>query len=219
MTSMAETNLAYREGEHPVHGTWLSVDVVAFTEDVDEARVVLIRRRGEPHRGTTTLPGGLLAAWHGETVEQAARRVVAEKAGTEIIGGVVPVGVVSDPSRDERGHTVSVVVAARVPAGVSGAVLASDIPEDMPFGHTRLVRDALLTINGRLLTDPELTHALLGDETTFPRVLALLRACGPVTESAARARWGRSPLYQPTARMAAGGRKAGRPTSIYRWSA
>ena len=218
MTSMRETNLSYRDGEHPVHGTWLSVDVVALTEDAGEARVVLIQRHGEPHRGATTLPGGLLAAWDGETVEQAARRIIAEKAGTHITGGVVTVGVVSDPGRDERGHTVSVVVAARVPAAVPGAVPAGAIPDGMPFGHTGMAGDALSTINGRLLTDPELTRALLGDETTFPSVLALLRACGPVTESGARARWGRCSLYRRTTEMASGDGKAGRPTSIYRWS-
>ncbi|MBX9979181.1 MAG: NUDIX domain-containing protein, partial [Mycobacterium gordonae] len=90
--------------------TWLSVDVVALTEDEPVPRIVLIRRAGTPHRGATTLPGGLLDAEHGETVEQAARRIVQQKAGARVTSGVAIVDVVSDPTRDERGHTVSIVV-------------------------------------------------------------------------------------------------------------
>jgi len=86
MRSMAESNLAVRPGDHPVHGTWLSVDVVALTDD-PEPKIVLIERAGAPHKGETTLPGGLLAAWDGETVEQCARRIMRDKAGTELTGG------------------------------------------------------------------------------------------------------------------------------------
>ncbi|MGC7255688.1 NUDIX hydrolase, partial [Mycobacteroides abscessus subsp. massiliense] len=81
-----------------------------------------------PHKGETTLPGGLLAAWDGETVEQCARRIVRDKAGTELTGGVAVVDVISDPDRDERGHTVSIVVVARVPAEATGAVPVIQIP-------------------------------------------------------------------------------------------
>lgn len=64
MRSMTESNLAVRAGDHPVHGTWLSVDVVALTDD-PEPKIVLIERAGAPHKGEITLPGGLLAAWEG----------------------------------------------------------------------------------------------------------------------------------------------------------
>jgi 8-oxo-dGTP diphosphatase len=214
MTSLKETNLMYADGEHSVYGTWLSVDVVALTEDRDEARVVLIKRKGTPHRGKTTLPGGLLAAWDGEMIEQAARRVMVEKAGVEITGGVTAIDVVSDPHRDERGHTVSVVVVTRVPAGlpagVPGAVFAEDVPDDMPFGHSRMLRSALNKIGERLLHDRGVTYALLGDTTTAADTFALLRACTPTNDPAARARLKRSSLYAATAetRGATGGRGA-----------
>lgn len=45
MRSMRDTNLAYESGDHPLHGTWLSVDVVALSED-PQPRIVLIERRG-----------------------------------------------------------------------------------------------------------------------------------------------------------------------------
>lgn len=194
--------------------TWLSVDVVALTEDEPVPRIVLIRRAGTPHQGATTLPGGLLAAADGETVEQAARRIVRQKVGAEITGGVAIVDVISNPLRDERGHTVSIVVAARVPAGTKGAVPLTEVPDGMPFQHTAIARAALARIGERLLTDANTTYALLGPQTNFVEVYSLLRACTSITDTAARARLDRSPLYARTdrSRKPAG---SGRPARVY----
>jgi 8-oxo-dGTP diphosphatase len=217
MSSLRETNLAYKGGEHSIHGTWLSVDVVALTQDVDAARVALITRAGQPHRGATTLPGGLLAAWNEETVEQAARRVIREKAGAEGIGGVAILDVVSDPGRDERGHTVSIVVGVRIAAGTPGAVRVDDLPADMPFGHTAMVRKALAKIDTGLFTDPALTYALLGDVTTLAEVMALARACDPeASESTVGSRLRRCGMYEAAPALS---RKretgAGRPALVF----
>lgn len=214
MTSMKETNLFYPDGEQPAHGTWLSVDVVALTEDEPEARVALIRRAGTPHAGAITLPGGLLAAWNGETVEQAARRIVREKVGVDVTSDIAVLDVVSDPLRDERGHTVSIVVAARVPETTDGAVTVSELPESMPFAHTEIARSALTRIGERLLSDPSTTYALLGEETNFGEVYSVLSACMPITETAARARLDRSELYTRTDRQKKSP-KAGRPARVY----
>lgn len=197
MTSLRETNLVYQNGEHSIHGTWLSVDVIALTRDIDEVRVALITRTGQPHRGATTLPGGLLAAWNQETVEQAARRIIQEKAGTEVCSGVAILDVVSDPGRDERGHTVSIVVGVRIPADSPGAVRIDAIPDDMPFGHSAMVRAALAKINTGLFSDPALTYALLGDATTITDVMALARACDPhASESTIGSRLRRCGMYR-----------------------
>lgn len=217
MTSMADTNLVYRDGEHPLHGTWLSVDVVALTLDApDPARVVLIERAGEPHRGATTLPGGLLAAWDGETVEQCVHRIVAEKVGARVVGGVAIVGVVSDPGRDERGHTVSIVTAVRVPAGTVGAVPVDQVPPDMPFGHSTMLRDALTTLSQRMFADAATTYALLGDETTVIEARSLVAAFGPAPRNTVASRLKRSALYREA--DAAHGdqpRGRGRPAQVF----
>jgi 8-oxo-dGTP diphosphatase len=197
MSSMRETNLVYKDGEHSIHGTWLSVDVVALTQNVDNVRVALITRAGQPHRGATTLPGGLLAAWNQETVEQAARRVIREKVGVEVVGGVAVLDVVSDPGRDERGHTVSIVVGARIPAGTPGAVPVDEVPADMPFGHSAMVHAALAKISTGMFTDPALTYALLGEATTMTEVMALARACDPkASESTIGSRLRRCGMYE-----------------------
>ena len=216
MSSMRETNLAYRDGEHALHGTWLSVDVIALTEDADQARVVLIEREGTPHRGETTLPGGLLAAWNGETVDQAARRIIREKVGVEITGAIVDLFTVSDRDRDERGHTVSVVVAARVPADTPGAVTAGQIPDQMPFGHTGMALRALRKLNQRMFADPDTTYALLGDTTTAKEAFTLMRACSDLSDTAVRARLERSKLYVSRARETGSATPAGgRPPLLW----
>ena len=218
MTSMADTNIAYRDGEHPLHGTWLSVDVVALTLAAPEpAQVVLIERAGDPHRGATTLPGGLLAAWAGETVEQAVKRIIAEKVGTQVVGGVATVGVVSDPGRDERGHTVSIVAAVRVPADTLGAVPTDQAPADMPFGHSTMLRDALTTLSQRMFADAATTYALLGDETTVLAARSLLTAFGPAPRNTVASRLKRSALYREAdvlQNMQSHGR--GRPAQVFR---
>ncbi|WP_301124079.1 MULTISPECIES: NUDIX domain-containing protein [Mycolicibacterium] len=216
MTSLKESNLFYPNDQQPAHGTWLSVDVLALTDDHPETRIALIRRDGTPHRGAITLPGGLLAAWNGETVEQAAHRIVSEKVGIEPISEVAVLDVVSDPLRDERGHTVSIVVAVRVPSSehTAGTVTAADIPDDMPFGHTAMARTALARLGERLLTDPSTTYPLLGAETNFNEVYALLRACSDITDTAARARLERSALYRKTSRQHRS-TKVGRPARVY----
>ncbi|TXH10706.1 MAG: NUDIX hydrolase [Spirochaetes bacterium] len=212
MTSMRETNLVYQGSEHPIHGTWLSVDVVAITDD---AKIVLIERSGDPHRGELTLPGGLLAAWNGETVDEAARRILREKAGVEC-GDVAVVDVVSDPSRDERGHTVSIVVATRVHGTPSSAAHPEDIPETMPFGHTAMVRNALRVLAQRMLTDTATTYALLGTETSSVEVIWLFRALDPsLTATAVRSRLDRCGLYTRTDTPASRSPR-GRPPSLYR---
>src|SRR5512145_1188956 len=77
-------------------------------------RVLLIRRRHPPFQGCYALPGGFVEI--GETVEDGARRELAEETGVEVEAGALQlVGVYSDPGRDPRGHTCSVVFLARVP--------------------------------------------------------------------------------------------------------
>lgn len=213
MTSMVDTNLFYKKNEHPIHGTWLSVDVVAFTEDEPEAKVVLITRQGTPHRGKPTLPGGLLAAWDGETVEQAARRIVAEKVGVPLAGDPVVVDVVSDPQRDERGHTVSIVVAVRVPADTTGAVSVKDVPDNMPFGHTNMVRDTVTALRERLFVDTKTTRAMLGDITTVPYTHAMMSALETVGDATVRSRLERSGMYVKSNNLASKG--TGRPATVW----
>jgi 8-oxo-dGTP diphosphatase len=110
-------------------------------------RVLLICRKNEPFKGAYALPGGFVGI--GETVEVACRREVLEETGLAV-DDLHLVGVYSDPRRDPRGHTVSIVYLARLPdapkakAG-SDAAAAEWVKEwrslDLAFDHAKILAD------------------------------------------------------------------------------
>jgi 8-oxo-dGTP diphosphatase len=113
-----------------------------------EGRVLLIRRGHDPYAGGYALPGGFVEI--GETMEAACRREVREETGIEI-GELRLVGVYSDPSRDPRGHTVSVAYAAMLPRALSpqsgsDAASAEWIADwrslALAFDHAQILEDA-----------------------------------------------------------------------------
>ena len=118
---------------------------------IENEEILLIRRGREPFKGRWALPGGFVE--YGETTESAILREVREETGleTEIIRLL---GVYSDPDRDPRGHTVSVVYMLRRKGGnLKGGDDASEarlfsldsLPE-MAFDHEKIVRDAMLAV-------------------------------------------------------------------------
>jgi 8-oxo-dGTP diphosphatase len=123
----------------------LTTDCVIFD---NKRRVLLIRRKNEPHKGAYALPGGFVNI--GETVEAACRREVREEVGIEV-GELRLVGVYSDPCRDPRGHTVSVAYLALLPqttapragSDAEGAEWIKDWRKlDLGFDHAQIIADA-----------------------------------------------------------------------------
>jgi 8-oxo-dGTP diphosphatase len=113
-----------------------------------EGRVLLIRRKNEPSKGAYALPGGFVDI--GETVEAACRREVREEAGLDV-GELRLVGVYSDPKRDPRGHTVSIVFLAvlatalppRAGSDAAGAEWVGNWREQkLAFDHAQILADA-----------------------------------------------------------------------------
>lgn len=109
-------------------------------------KVVLIERKNAPFGWA--LPGGFVD--YGETVECAAVREAAEETGLEVeLTGLF--GVYSDPKRDARKHTLSVVFTAqpkdmsRLGAGDdarNAAVFPLEaLPELLAFDHGTILSD------------------------------------------------------------------------------
>ena len=117
-------------------------------------KIVLIKRRNPPFEGLFALPGGFVEV--GETVESAAVREAKEETGLDI-GLIRLLGVYSDPSRDPRGHTVSICYLAtgsgKLKAGSDakdiGLFGLSEIPQ-LAFDHNRIIENAKSDINGIL---------------------------------------------------------------------
>ena len=110
-------------------------------------RVLLIRRKNEPFKGAYALPGGFVDI--GETTEAACRREVLEETGLRV-DDLQLIGVYSEPSRDPRGHTVSVAYTTRLgeaprPEAGSDAEAAEWVKDwrtlDLAFDHARILED------------------------------------------------------------------------------
>ena len=125
MNSEAEFLASYDPSHYPQVA--VTVDVVLLTVRAGRLAVLLVQRKGHPHRGQWALPGGFVE--EGETLESAARRELAEETGLEPLGDLGQVGAYGDPGRDPRGWTVSVVFGSVLdgePRAVSGGDDASE---------------------------------------------------------------------------------------------
>jgi len=121
----------------------VTADMIITRHD-DRTRVVLVRRRNPPEGWA--LPGGFVEL--GETVEQAAAREALEETGLTVVNAR-QFHVYSDPARDPRSHTISVVFAGEAsgdPVGGDDAAearwFASDgLPAPIAFDHQLILRD------------------------------------------------------------------------------
>ena len=121
----------------------LTVDAVIELTDRPDRPIVLIERRNPPPGWA--LPGGFVDI--GETVEQATVREALEETNLEI-ELVSLLGVYSDPRRDPRGYTVSVVYVARAvgqPRAQDDAknigIFSPDRVPELAFDHASILQD------------------------------------------------------------------------------
>ncbi|HDM79497.1 MAG TPA: NUDIX hydrolase [Deltaproteobacteria bacterium] len=126
-----------REYRNPL----LTVDIII---ELPNNRVVLIERKNPPHGWA--LPGGFVD--YGESLENAAAREAKEETSLEIFD-LEQFRAYSDPDRDPRHHTVTVVFVAKA----AGEPVAGDdaknvrvfdlghLPQNMAFDHGKILAD------------------------------------------------------------------------------
>ena len=90
-------------------------------------KILLIKRKNEPFKGKWALPGGFIE--YGEKVEDAVVREVVEETGIKTAIKDL-IGIYSDPNRDPRGHTITVVYLLSIKGGV---LKAEDDAADAKF--------------------------------------------------------------------------------------
>ena len=126
---------------------YLTVDGIVEIYDKEEKfqGIVIIQRKNEPIG--TALPGGFVDV--GESVEEALKREMKEEISLDVeIQDLL--GVYSDPARDRRFHTVSVVFTCKAygePVGADDAkeavIVSLDSPklQELVFDHAKIVED------------------------------------------------------------------------------
>jgi 8-oxo-dGTP diphosphatase len=121
-----------------------TVDIIIELINQPHRPIILIERKNPPYGWA--LPGGFVD--YGESVETAAIREAKEEVSLEV-ELIEQFHVYSNPNRDPRQHTISVVFIATAkgePQGADDAKLASifhlwELPDNLCFDHDRILQD------------------------------------------------------------------------------
>lgn len=124
---------------------------------IKDKSVLLIQRKNEPYQGAWALPGGFVE--YGEKTDDAVIREVFEETGLRVKIHML-LGVYSDPHRDPRGHTVSVVYLVDEMGGTlnagddAGGVRFFKVDQlpTLAFDHAQIIQDALARVNNGILS-------------------------------------------------------------------
>jgi ADP-ribose pyrophosphatase YjhB (NUDIX family) len=127
----------FSEFQNPI----LTVDIII---EIENRGIVLIKRKNYPLGWA--LPGGFVD--YGETVEEAAMREAREETSLTL-DSMQQFRVYSEPSRDPRQHTVSVVFTARASeepranddAAEVGLFSRETLPVPIVFDHKKIIDD------------------------------------------------------------------------------
>lgn len=121
-----------------------TVDIIIEMSDRPEYPIVLIERKNEPFGWA--IPGGFVD--YGETVENAARREAQEETNLNV-ELIEQFYVYSDPQRDPRQHTLSIVFIAIA----QGTPQAMDDAKNLQLFHLHNLPSPLCFDHGKILQD------------------------------------------------------------------
>ena len=207
----------------------VTVDIVILTMSAGALHVLLVRRGEAPFEGMWAIPGGFKRPH--ETLDEAARRELADETGVEGGSLLRQFGAYGDPGRDPRMNVVTVAYLAPL-RDVGDVVAGTDAAEaslvpvsevlggqlELAFDHERIVRDAVERVRVELdFTD--IATAFVGPTFTMAELRAVYEAVWGVELDAANFR--RSIVSEdgwviPTGRRAQPGSAGGRPAELYR---
>ncbi|MGY6499912.1 MAG: NUDIX hydrolase [Acidimicrobiales bacterium] len=209
----------------------VTVDLVVLTIHEGALSVLLVERGVEPFAGRLALPGGFVQA--DESIDDAARRELAEETGVELarndVGGLQQLGTYGDPDRDPRMRVVSVAHVALVAdlppprAGTDAAAVAlvdsaSALRRRLAFDHRVILRDGIEHVR-RQLEHTSLATRFCAPEFTLGELREVYEAVWGTELEAANFR--RKVLASHVVEAVAGSRSTpgssgGRPAQLYR---
>jgi 8-oxo-dGTP diphosphatase len=217
----------YDPSEFPAFA--VTVDIVILTMSAGALHVLLVQRGEAPFEGMWAIPGGFKRPH--ETLDEAARRELADETGVEGGNLLRQFGAYGDPGRDPRMNVVTVAylaplrevgdLVAGTDAAEASLVPVSDVLDgklELAFDHERIVRDAVQRVRVELdFTD--IATAFVGQTFTMAELRAVYEAIWGVELDAANFR--RSIVSEegwviPTGRRAQPGSAGGRPAELYR---
>ena len=207
----------------------VTVDVAILTMSEGTLQVLLVRRGEAPFEGMWAIPGGFKRP--NETLDEAAKRELAEETGVDAARLLTQFGAYGDPGRDPRMNVVTVAYLA-VLRDVGAVVAGSDAADaalvpvsdvlngqlDLAFDHLRILRDAIERVRVELELSGIAT-AFVGTTFTMAELRAVYEAIWGVQLDAAnfrRSLVGDEGWVVPTGRTARPGRGGGRPAELYR---
>lgn len=207
----------------------VTVDVVILTMSGGTLHVLLVRRGEAPFQGMWAVPGGFKRPT--ETLDEAAKRELAEETGVDAASLLTQFGAYGDPGRDPRMNVVTIAylavlrdvgaIVAGTDAAAAALVPVSDVLDErleLAFDHRRIVRDAIERVRIELEVTGIAT-AFVGPTFTLAELRAVYEAIWGIGLDAANFR--RSVATDggwviPTGRRARPGRVGGRPAELYR---
>ena len=158
----------------------VTTDCVIFTYEDRQLKVLLVRRGGEPFKGSWAFPGGFLR--NDETAAEGALRELREETGLEATA-IGELGVFSDPDRDPRERVITIAFYALVkPSAVFGgddaeeaAWFSVDALPELAFDHSRIFGTAMERLRRDIHFEP-IGFDLLDDTFTIPDLQRLYEA-------------------------------------------
>jgi len=136
----------------------LTVDIIIEMTDRAGQPIVLIERKNPPYGWA--IPGGFVDV--GETVETAAVREAREETCLDVHLTEL-LGIYSDPQRDKRGHTVSIVYIAQASGNPQAQDDAANLqlcsatqpPGTLAFDHQNILDDYIRFKESGIRPDPK----------------------------------------------------------------
>jgi len=217
----------YDASRFPAFG--VTVDVVILTMSEGAVHVLLVRRGEAPFKGVHAIPGVFKRPT--ETLDEAAKRELAEETGVDAASLLTQFGAYGDPGRDPRLNVVTVgylavlrdvgAIVAGTDAADASLVPVSDVLHgkiELAFDHLQIVCDAVERVRVELEVTGVAT-AFVGETFTLAELRAVYEAVWGVQLDAANFR--RSVVAEdgwviPTGRRARPGLAGGRPAELYR---
>ncbi len=161
------------ENIHKFEKPSVTIDVVVFTIQNEDLKVLLVKRNIEPFKGKWAIPGGFVRI--DESLEDAAKRELQEETGVKNIY-LEQLYTFGDPKRDPRGRVITVSYLALVNSEKIKLKAATDVSDaqwfsvkklpNLAFDHKKILDYALKRLRWKF-EYTTVAFSLLGEKFTL----------------------------------------------------